>query len=160
MDIGSFFTKVVHEYPTLLIAELLALLTLAGLAALFRRVVQPLSGRYLNSYRDRLARRLESRVESIQDTINDDGKRIIELVKHGILLTVVSLFMFGEGFIIVFIITFRRESLVDFIFSQVFMLGVLACGYLFFRELTYFSDVFDPNVAKQKYEKRLKRLRI
>jgi hypothetical protein len=114
MDISTFLSKVGTEYPILLTAELLVLVTLALVAALFRRLLRPFVARYFHSYRDRQISHCNGKIKILEDALNNDQNRMIEMTRSGILAVIYATFFFGTSVFTLIILLLRGEHLADF----------------------------------------------
>jgi hypothetical protein len=79
MDPNSFLAKVSAEYPSLLVAEIIVLATIAGVGILIRRYFLPLGQRY----RRRAYGSLKSRLERIDSFTTEERKRVAAMIDHG-----------------------------------------------------------------------------
>ena len=158
MNISDFFSKVASEYPILVIAELLALLTLAGLAALFRQLLRPLAERYWNAYRSSRISYLEARLSWLDDLEKNRSKNIIDLIRHGITMLYHTIMAIGLSNLIFLLITLRGNDKVLFILTQFLLIFTLRYGYRCYKQVDIFTMLFNPDLHKDAYRRRLYKL--
>jgi hypothetical protein len=82
-DMETFLGKLSEEYPVLLAAETLVLLTLGTLGYLLRRFAMPLAERYLEWYREKKLRSLSASIEYLDTLIKDNQDRTRSLFFAG-----------------------------------------------------------------------------
>jgi hypothetical protein len=94
----AFLAKLAEEYPVLLTAEILVLLTIAALTFFSRRLLVPIAERYSRSYREYRIKLITKHLRYIDHLLSNEQQRIRRLVYDS------ALFLFYTIALVAFIV--------------------------------------------------------
>jgi hypothetical protein len=159
IDINSFFSKVVNEYPILLVAEILVILTTAIAIAIFRRILRPLAEQNIYIYRQYRIRKLSDKEKLLNSMIDDVQIRIMKLIDSVIRLILSYIFVIINGMITAMIVIALPKNVVTILVSQFLLLICLICSILAVMEMNSFFNASSPSKYQRRVQRRLQKLR-